>query len=145
MDAYLRQQGLAELLDAVVYSADVGVRKPDPKPFMTALARLGARPPNAVHVGDSLAVDMAGAAAAGIAGIWFWGNCPKVGKLAAGAPLGPGTWPDLSSLPELAATAARLAGEAYGGGTARQPAALAGAARDYPELKSLLFSKAAST
>ncbi|OGS70839.1 MAG: hypothetical protein A2Y96_01900 [Firmicutes bacterium RBG_13_65_8] len=144
MDAYLRQQGLAELLDVVVYSADVGVRKPDPKPFLTALARLGARPPDAVYVGDSLDVDMAGAAAVAIAGIWFWGNCPRIKKLAPGALLGPGTWPDLSSMPELAATAARLAGGAKGEGTSRRPGAIVGAARDYPELKSLLFSKAAS-
>jgi putative hydrolase of the HAD superfamily len=62
----LRDAGLLELLDAVVSSAEAGVRKPDARLFALALERVGARPEHAVHVGDSPANDVAGAAAAGI-------------------------------------------------------------------------------
>ena len=58
--------GLAALLDAVVTSASVGVRKPGVAIFERALALAGARPDEAVHVGDSVEDDVAGARAAGI-------------------------------------------------------------------------------
>jgi putative hydrolase of the HAD superfamily len=62
----LERVGLAPLIDGVVTSAAVGARKPDPAIFMRALALAGARPAECVHVGDSLAEDVAGARAAGI-------------------------------------------------------------------------------
>jgi putative hydrolase of the HAD superfamily len=61
----LDQLGLAELLDAVVVSSQVGAAKPDPLPFQRALEQL-ALPAEAVwHIGDS-PEDEAGAQAAGI-------------------------------------------------------------------------------
>jgi FMN phosphatase YigB (HAD superfamily) len=55
----------------IVDSARVGLSKPDPRMFVTALEALGIEPGRAVMVGDSLARDMAGARAAGMAHIWL--------------------------------------------------------------------------
>ncbi len=65
----LERVGLSEQLEAVVSSAAFGRRKPDRRIFAHALALLGAQPPQAVHIGDSLAEDVAGARAAGIRAI----------------------------------------------------------------------------
>lgn len=62
----LEQAGLAPLLDGVVTSAIVGVTKPDPQLFTVALEAAGCEASEAVHVGDSLENDVAGARAAGI-------------------------------------------------------------------------------
>jgi putative hydrolase of the HAD superfamily len=62
----LERTGLRPLVDAVVISAELGVAKPDPAIFLTALQRLGATADGAVHVGDSLEHDVAGARAAGL-------------------------------------------------------------------------------
>jgi putative hydrolase of the HAD superfamily len=62
----LERTGLRPLLDAVVISAELGVAKPDPAIFRAALERLGAAADGAVHVGDSLEHDVAGARAAGL-------------------------------------------------------------------------------
>src|SRR5512133_1866380 len=62
----LERTGLRALLDAVVISAELGVAKPDPAIFRAALDRLGATAADAMHVGDSLEADVAGARAAGL-------------------------------------------------------------------------------
>jgi putative hydrolase of the HAD superfamily len=62
----LERTGLRPLVDAVVISAELGVAKPDPAIFRAALQRLGATADGAVHVGDSLEHDVAGARAAGL-------------------------------------------------------------------------------
>lgn len=62
----MRELGLAPLLDAVLTSAALGAAKPDPAAFEAALAALGAAPAAALHVGDSPALDVAGARGAGI-------------------------------------------------------------------------------
>jgi putative hydrolase of the HAD superfamily len=62
----LERTGLRPLVDAVVISAELGVAKPDPAIFRVALERLEAPPDRALHVGDSLEHDVAGARAAGI-------------------------------------------------------------------------------
>lgn len=62
----LERTGLRRLVDAVVISAELGVAKPDPAIFHAALERLGADAEGAVHVGDSLQADVAGARAAGL-------------------------------------------------------------------------------
>jgi putative hydrolase of the HAD superfamily len=58
--------GLLDLVDGVVTSADVGSAKPDPEVFERALAVAGVAAEDALHVGDSLDNDVAGARAAGI-------------------------------------------------------------------------------
>src|SRR5256885_1611272 len=62
----LEQAGLAPLLDGVVTSATVGATKPDPQLFAVALEAAACDAPEAVHVGDSLENDVAGARAPGI-------------------------------------------------------------------------------
>ena len=62
----LERTGLRPLVDAVVISAELGVAKPDPAIFRAALERLGATADGALHVGDSLEDDVAGARAAGL-------------------------------------------------------------------------------
>jgi putative hydrolase of the HAD superfamily len=62
----LERTGLRALLDAVVISAELGVAKPQPAIFHAALRRLGAQAADALHVGDSLELDVAGARAAGL-------------------------------------------------------------------------------
>jgi putative hydrolase of the HAD superfamily len=57
---------LSPLLDGIVTSAVAGARKPSPAIFEQALALVGATPTEAIHVGDSLEEDVAGARAAGI-------------------------------------------------------------------------------
>jgi putative hydrolase of the HAD superfamily len=57
---------LAPLLDGIVTSAVAGARKPSPAIFEHALALVRAEPAEAIHVGDSLEEDVAGARAAGI-------------------------------------------------------------------------------
>jgi HAD superfamily hydrolase (TIGR01509 family) len=66
--------GLAQLLDVCVFSVDVGAAKPEPEIFMRALDELGVDPLNAMHVGDSLAGDVQGAANLGmttVQALWF--------------------------------------------------------------------------
>jgi putative hydrolase of the HAD superfamily len=63
---WLGRAGLLELVDGVVTSAEVGVAKPGRAIFERALELARAEPGDAVHVGDSLANDVAGARAAGI-------------------------------------------------------------------------------
>ena len=55
----------------IVDSAQVGFLKPDPRIFLAAVEALGITPSRTVMVGDSLARDMAGARAAGMAHIWL--------------------------------------------------------------------------
>jgi len=62
----LERTGLRPLVDAVVISAELGVAKPDPAIFRAALERLDVARAGALHVGDSLEHDVAGARAAGI-------------------------------------------------------------------------------
>lgn len=62
----LAAAGLAAPLDAIVSSAEAGAPKPDPRPFLLALERLGAEPGETLHVGDDEA-DRLGAEAAGLA------------------------------------------------------------------------------
>jgi putative hydrolase of the HAD superfamily len=63
----LRDVGLDPHLAGVITSAELGVAKPDPAPFLAALALAGDVPPaEAVHVGDSVEEDVAGARAAGV-------------------------------------------------------------------------------
>lgn len=66
LPAVLDGVGLGPLLDGVVASAVVGAAKPDRRIFEAGLALAGCAAGRALHVGDSAANDVAGAAAAGI-------------------------------------------------------------------------------
>jgi putative hydrolase of the HAD superfamily len=58
--------GIARFFDALVMSSQVGCAKPDPEIFAIALERIGVSPAEALHVGDSEALDVEGAEAAGL-------------------------------------------------------------------------------
>ena len=70
----LERMGLAERLDAAVFSSEVGRRKPDPLIFETALERLGVEPERTLFVGDRRYEDVRGAAELGmrtVLALWF--------------------------------------------------------------------------
>jgi len=62
----LAQVGLRPLLDGVLTSAEVGARKPAVEIFERALRIAGVPAERAIHVGDSVLEDVAGARAAGV-------------------------------------------------------------------------------
>ena len=68
----IRKTDLEKYVAAVLVSGDIGVAKPDPEIFLTALERLGGiAPAQAAHVGDSLYADIGGAEAAGLTSVWL--------------------------------------------------------------------------
>ena len=58
--------GIAEKLETVVSSAEVGLHKPDPRIFELACARLRLSPSECAHVGDHHYADVIGAEAVGM-------------------------------------------------------------------------------
>ena len=70
----LERMGVAERLDAAVFSSEVGKRKPHAAIFERALAAVGVEPEHAIFVGDQLVADVGGASAAGmttVQALWF--------------------------------------------------------------------------
>jgi putative hydrolase of the HAD superfamily len=67
----LERTGLRERLDGVATSAQVGAAKPSGELFAAALELAGVAAAEAIHVGDSLEEDVAGARAAGIDAVWL--------------------------------------------------------------------------
>jgi HAD superfamily hydrolase (TIGR01509 family) len=66
--------GFADRVDVMVFSEEAGVRKPDPEIFLQACRLLEVEPAEAMYVGDSLEVDVKGAAGAGLStvqAVWF--------------------------------------------------------------------------
>lgn len=91
--------GLGRSFDAVVYSAAVGIEKPDPRIFLLALERLGVAPEDAVHVGDSTREDVEGALAAGMEALHL--VRPGAPSLIRPERGGRGDLSELSPLPDL--------------------------------------------
>jgi putative hydrolase of the HAD superfamily len=67
----LEEAGLRGFFDDPVVSVDLGIRKPRREIFEATLERLGVEPAEAIHVGDNLGADVAGAAPLGIRTIWI--------------------------------------------------------------------------
>lgn len=70
----LEQQGIAERVDAVVLSSEVGKRKPHPAIFEHALRELEVDSREALFVGDRLDADVLGASRVGmrtVQALWF--------------------------------------------------------------------------
>ena len=63
--------GIAQLFDAVIYSAELGIHKPDPRIFHHAAASLGVSNAQCLFVGDDPDSDVAGALAAGMEVVWL--------------------------------------------------------------------------
>jgi HAD superfamily hydrolase (TIGR01549 family) len=88
----LRHMDLAPWFDAVVFSCEVGKRKPHPAVFHAALTKLRTSPAHAVMVGDRVDADVRGSLALGMAAIqatWYRADERATGDprhLAAAAP-----------------------------------------------------------
>lgn len=70
-NADVRRLGLADYFSFILCAEELGVGKPDPKPFQEALSRSGMQAAQAVHIGDHPGDDIAGARAAGWRAVWF--------------------------------------------------------------------------
>lgn len=70
---FLAREGLLEYFSGWAFSNEVGHYKPSPRIFEVALATLGARPAEAMHVGDLRRTDIAGASAIGMATVRYRG------------------------------------------------------------------------
>jgi len=68
---FLEDQGVAEYFDAMIFSDEVGVRKPDPRIFHLTAEKLKVKPCDVAHVGDNLKSDVWGAKNAGFQAIYF--------------------------------------------------------------------------
>jgi len=68
--AKIEGSGLADYFDTILVSGEEGFGKPKPEIFRLAIDRLGVDEASAVMIGDSLARDVAGAAAVGIKSVW---------------------------------------------------------------------------
>jgi putative hydrolase of the HAD superfamily len=62
----LDRLGLSGFLSVLTFSDEVGLRKPHPEIFLRTLAALGVSPSDAVHVGDDITTDIAGARKVGM-------------------------------------------------------------------------------
>ena len=90
----LERLDLVSAFEELGVSCLLGVEKPDPRIFAHVLERLGAAPAEALHVGDVPEIDLAGARAAGVAGLLVDRRAARGRE--------PGTLPDLGPLPAIA-------------------------------------------
>lgn len=70
-NADVRRLGLADYFSFILCAEELGVGKPDPKPFQEALSRSGMSAEQSVHIGDHPGDDIAGAQAASWRAVWF--------------------------------------------------------------------------
>jgi putative hydrolase of the HAD superfamily len=70
-NADLETIGLAHHFHAWVAAPQFGRAKPEPEIFLAACEAVGVAPGEAVHVGDDLLLDVAGAQRAGVRGVWM--------------------------------------------------------------------------
>ena len=70
----LKEFGLEGIFQAVIESAVVGVRKPDPQIFTLGVEALGLDAPEVVVVGDSIDKDIIPATKAGCQTVWYEGE-----------------------------------------------------------------------
>lgn len=73
--AILRDHKILKYFSCTIFSDEVGDTKPHPILFKKALEKLNVEPTEAIHVGDLLRTDIAGAKAVGMQAVWFnWKN-----------------------------------------------------------------------
>jgi len=70
-NADVRRLGLADYFDFTLCAEELGIGKPDPRPFQEALRRADVSAAHAVHIGDHPSDDIGGAQRAGMRAIWF--------------------------------------------------------------------------
>lgn len=66
----LEAAGLTDYFETLVFAGHDTAAKPDSEPFKVALDSLDSNPENALHVGNSISSDVAGAHAAGVGSVW---------------------------------------------------------------------------
>jgi putative hydrolase of the HAD superfamily len=69
LPAFLPQLPIAPLLDACVFSVEVGRCKPDPLIYRTACAELGVAPEECLYIGDGGSRELSGAEQAGMTAV----------------------------------------------------------------------------
>ncbi|TCD18679.1 HAD family hydrolase [Pseudomonas sp. IC_126] len=70
-NADVRRLGLADYFQFTLCAEELGIGKPDPRPFQEAQGRAGVSAEHAVHIGDHPDDDIGGAQRAGVRAIWF--------------------------------------------------------------------------
>lgn len=66
---FLQEKGVDEYFDVMIFSDEVGIRKPNPEIFHLTARRLDVEPGRCVHIGDNLMSDVWGAMNAGFRAI----------------------------------------------------------------------------
>ena len=66
LPAFLPGLPVAPLLDAQIFSVELGVCKPEPEIYLAACSRLGVEPEDCLYVGDGGSHELTGAAAVGM-------------------------------------------------------------------------------
>ncbi len=67
----LRDHGVLDYFDALTFSDEVKIVKPNPNLFTRCIDELRVEPQNAIHIGDSFKSDIVGAIDAGMHTIWL--------------------------------------------------------------------------
>ncbi len=70
---FLEREGMLEYFDALTFSDEVRLAKPSSEIFPLTLRAMGARPAQAVHVGDHVVNDLVGAKRSGLKTVWIVG------------------------------------------------------------------------
>ncbi|MBI3990398.1 MAG: HAD family hydrolase [candidate division NC10 bacterium] len=67
----LERLGILMFFEALSFSNELRLRKPNPRIFIHTLGRLGVEPSRALHVGDDPQTDVTGAKGAGMRALWL--------------------------------------------------------------------------
>ncbi len=88
----LDEAGLRDHFGSLVVSVDLGIRKPRREIFEAVLDELGVGAGEAIHVGDNLDADVAGAAGLGMRTVWITRRVPDPAAMRAYYPGPDPTW-----------------------------------------------------
>ena len=92
MRRQVNSNGISEMVDAVVFSSELGRRKPAPELYIAALNAIGVEPQHSLFVGDRLREDYEGPRAIGMQAVLFTAHADEPP---------PGGIPTIASLSEL--------------------------------------------
>jgi len=95
MHRQVRSTGIADLVDAVVFSSEVGRRKPAPEVYRAALDAIATRPDRTLFVGDRVREDYEGPLRLGMRAVIVTAHADEQ------PPEGVPTIPSLAELPSL--------------------------------------------
>ena len=72
-ERFFEREGIRRYFHALAFSNEMAMAKPSAAMFEQTLERLGVRPEDALHVGDNLHTDVAGAKDVGMSAVWVAG------------------------------------------------------------------------